>query len=89
MDSSGSVIFEPMRVPMATPLECLAAVRATASSGNEVPIAVIVAPINDGGIDIAPAIVVAEFTRTVAEHIARDRPTTTLASRAKSFVSMT
>ena len=44
MDNNGSVMFEPIRVPMATPFERLAAVSATANSGREVPPATITTP---------------------------------------------
>ena len=44
MDSSGSVIFEPIRVPIATPWLFLTATIATVSSGREVPRPDIVEP---------------------------------------------
>ena len=77
MDNNGSVMFEPIRVPMATPFERLAAVSATANSGREVPMAVIVAPINAEGIERLVAIFVAEFTNIDADQIARLNPNIT------------
>ena len=74
IDNNGSVIFEPIRVPIATPFERLAAVSATASSGRDVPIAVIVAPINAEGIERLDAISVADLTNIDADQIARLNP---------------
>ena len=44
IDRSGSVMFEPMRVPMATPLLRFAAIMAMVNSGNDVPIPETVVP---------------------------------------------
>ena len=45
IDNNGSVMFEPIKVPIATPFERFAAVSATANSGSEVPPATITTPI--------------------------------------------
>ena len=77
IDNNGSVMFEPIKVPIATPFERLAAVSATANSGREVPIAVIVAPINAEGIERLDAISVADCTNIDADQIARLNPNIT------------
>ena len=45
IDSRGSVIFDPTKVPIATPLLFLAAIIATVNSGREVPKPDITVPI--------------------------------------------
>ena len=53
IDNKGSVIFEPINVPMATPWERLAAINAIVNSGNEVPNPETTVPIIEWGISIS------------------------------------
>tara|TARA_Y100000588_G_C13547554_1_gene624721 strand:+ start:324 stop:578 length:255 start_codon:yes stop_codon:yes gene_type:complete len=47
IDNSGSVMFDPINVPIATPWERFAAINPTTNSGREVPTAVRVVPITE------------------------------------------
>ena len=52
IDNNGSVILEPIRVPIATPSLFLAAIKAIVNSGSEVPNPEMVEPIVECGIFI-------------------------------------
>ena len=53
IDNNGSVIFEPINVPIATPWERLAAMNAIVNSGNDVPNPETTVPIIECGIFIS------------------------------------
>ncbi len=62
IESIGSVMFEPIRVPTATPCDLFDAIRATVNSGSEVPSPDIVIPTTAGGTSMAIAISLAMVT---------------------------
>ena len=67
-------MFEPIRVPTATPVLFRAAKIATASSGTEVPIAAKVVPTTADGIPRSTAILAADSTTLAEANIARPSP---------------